>query len=180
MRRHSEGQNAKASGRPVNHRQYLSGVYTPACSCREWRRSGRRCRWFGSGYTVWSRGSERPSLLCASPCLCSAGSCLCGADMLLDSRRPGLGWISGHLVSTPHPSLRLTSAKPLAGAAVAEDFATGSGQLSGRVARGSTFRKAGCGTAFRLFFSYRARLPTRAIISSRPLHAAALRYGRCC
>ena len=129
----------------------MSSLYTPACGCRKRRRSGRRCRWFGSGYTVWSRGSERPSLLCASACLCSAGSRLRRAAVLLDSRRPGLGWISGHLVSTPHSSLRLRNAKPLARAAVAEDFAPGSGQLPGRVARGSTFRKAGCGSAFRLF-----------------------------
>jgi hypothetical protein len=31
--------------------------------------------------------------------------------MLLDPRRPRVGWVSGHLVSTPHPSLRLRSAK---------------------------------------------------------------------
>jgi hypothetical protein len=31
--------------------------------------------------------------------------------MLLDARRPRVGWVSGHLVSTPHPSLRLRSAK---------------------------------------------------------------------
>jgi hypothetical protein len=29
---------------------------------------------------------------------------------------------------------------------------TGSGQLSGRAARGSTFRKAACGSAFRCLF----------------------------
>src|SRR5207244_288131 len=37
---------------------------------------------------------------------------------------------------------------------VAEDEPiSGAGQLSGRVARGSTLRKAACGSAFRLFFS---------------------------
>jgi hypothetical protein len=43
----------------------------------------------------------------------------------------------------------------------------GSGQLSGRVARGSTSRKVACGSAFRLSFSYRSRPPTRANSSVR-------------
>src|SRR5262245_52941439 len=76
----------------------------------------------------------------------------------------------------------------LAGTAVVEDSLPGSGQLSGRVARGSTFRKAPCGSAFRLFFSYRAR-PCRpahlarrhhmGAMSALPLTAdIALAYGR--
>ena len=47
----------------------------------------------------------------------------------------------------------------------------GSGQLTGRVARGSTSRKAACGSAFRLFFSYRARLPTPRLFARVPAGA---------
>jgi hypothetical protein len=54
----------------------------------------------------------------------------------------------------------------------------GSGQLSGRVARGSTSRKAACGSAFRLFFSYRARLPTRDLV--RRHHVAVVRFCNGC
>jgi hypothetical protein len=45
--------------------------------------------------------------------------------MLLDPRRPRLGWVSGDLVQAPHPSLRLTSAQNSqseARAALSEDF----------------------------------------------------------
>jgi hypothetical protein len=45
--------------------------------------------------------------------------------MLLDPRRPRLGWVSGDLVQAPHPSLRLTSAQNFqseARAALSEDF----------------------------------------------------------
>jgi hypothetical protein len=45
--------------------------------------------------------------------------------MLLDPRRPRLGWVSGDLVQAPHPSLRLTSAQNFqseACAALSEDF----------------------------------------------------------
>src|SRR5262249_19901343 len=61
----------------------------------------------------------------------------------------------------------------LAGTAVVEDSLPGSGQLSGRVARGSTFRKAACGSAFRLFFSYRAR-PCRPAHLARRHHMGAM------
>ena len=57
----------------------------------------------------------------------------------------------------------------LGGAAVAEDSLPGVSSYPGRVARGSTSRKAACGSAFRLFFSYRARLSTRAF-SAPPQH----------
>ena len=54
--------------------------------------------------------------------------------MLLDPRRPRLGWVSRDLVQAPHPSLRLTSAQNSqseARAALSEDFLYwGSGQLT--------------------------------------------------
>ena len=104
-------QNAKASDRSANHGKSLSGVCTPECGCREWGRSRRRCWWVGSWYIVRSRDCERPPLLCTSPRLRRTRSRVCSADMLLDPRRPGLGWLSGHLVQAAHPSLRLNCSR---------------------------------------------------------------------
>jgi len=83
-----------------------------------------------------------------------------------------LGRVSRDLVPAPHPSLRLRSAQTPKLALLTEDFLPSrSGQLSGRIARGSTYRRRLRSCSPVCVMQCRARLPIRALDSGCWLHA---------
>jgi hypothetical protein len=89
------------------YEQCFPGLGAAKCGGRQWRGGRRSCRRLGAWHIIRSGGCERPALLCAGARLRRARSRVCGADLLLDSRRPGLGRIPGYLVPAAHSGLRL-------------------------------------------------------------------------